>query len=301
MAFLAFARAQVEMTVLETGLGGRLDATNIVTPLASVITNIAYDHMQWLGDTLAKIAAEKAGIIKPGIPVLTATENPEALAVIERVATEKNAPLIRVRSAECGVQSTDLPLLGVHQKQNAGLALATVEVLQIQIPVTPKQIETGLQNVDWPGRLQLIERGGQKILLDGAHNVAGAETLRAALQNDFAGTRPMFIFGALADKNWPEICKIFAPLAAKVFTVPVASARTADAGEIAEVFRRENPAAEVTVCRDFSEAFFACKDGHFIVVTGSLYLVGEALERLGLSPAGGERGLNEWSAVAGKK
>jgi dihydrofolate synthase/folylpolyglutamate synthase len=296
MALKHFAEQNCDLVIWETGLGGRLDATNIVTPLASVITNIAFDHMQWLGDTLAKIAAEKAGIIKPGIPVVTAVENPEALAVIENVARDKGAALTRI--SDFGFRISDLPLLGEHQKINAALALAMVEVLQKQIPVSQKQIETGLQNVDWPGRLQIIERGAQKILLDGAHNVAGAETLRAALQNDFAGCRPLFIFGALADKEWLEICKILAPLAAKVFTVPVASARTADAGEVAAVFRRENPAAEVVVCKNLSEAVFACKDEPFIVVTGSLYLVGEALEKLGALPSDGdERGLNEWSAV----
>jgi dihydrofolate synthase/folylpolyglutamate synthase len=298
MALKYFAENKCDLVIWETGLGGRLDATNIVTPLASIITNIAFDHTQWLGDTLAKIAAEKAGIIKSVVPVVTATENPEALAVIEKVAAEKNAALTRVRSGEWGVRSVKLPLLGEHQKINAVLALATVEVLQKQIAVSQKQIEAGLQNVDWPGRLQLIERGTQKILLDGAHNVAGAETLRAALQSDFAGTRPVILFGALADKNWPDICKIFAPLAAKVFTVPVASARTADASEIADVFRRANPVAEVVVCQNFSEAVIACKNEPFIVVTGSLYLVGEALEKLvGLPSDGGERGLNEWSAV----
>ena len=298
MALKYFAEQKCDLVIWETGLGGRLDATNIVTPLASVITNIAFDHMQWLGDTLAKIAGEKAGIIKPGIPVLTATENPEALAVIQMVAKEKAAPLTQLRISDFGFRTANLPLVGEHQKVNAALALATVEVLQKQIPVTPKQIETGLQKVDWPGRLQLIGHGAQKILLDGAHNVAGAETLRAALQSDFAGTRPAFIFGALANKSWPDICKIFAPLAARVFTVPVASVRSADADEIAEVFRRENPAAEVVVCQDFSEALSACKGEPFIVVTGSLYLVGEALETLGGLPSdGGERGLNEWSAT----
>ena len=296
MALKYFAEQNCELVIWETGLGGRLDATNIVTPLASVITNIAFDHMQWLGDTLAKIAAEKAGIIKPGISVVTAVENSEAMAVIKRVAMEKGATLTQVRSAECEVWNMNLSLLGEHQKQNAALALATVEVLQKQIPVSQEQIEIGLRNVDWPGRLQLIERGTQKILLDGAHNVAGGETLRAALQNDFGEARPVFIFGALADKNWPDICRILAPLAAKVYTVSVASSRTAGAGEVAEVFRRENPAAKVVACEGLAEAVFACKNEPFIVITGSLYLIGEALEQLGELPSdGGERGLNEWS------
>jgi dihydrofolate synthase/folylpolyglutamate synthase len=150
--------------------------------------------------------------------------------------------------------------------------------------------------------LQLIKRpGGQIVLLDGAHNLAGAETLRKALEKNFSGVRPVIIFGALADKKWLAICRLLAPLAAKIFTVPVSSQRTADAGELAEVFHAVNPRDAVTAMANLSDALNASKDEAFVVITGSLYLVGEALERLGLSPAGGERGLNEWSAVAGKK
>jgi dihydrofolate synthase/folylpolyglutamate synthase len=187
--------------------------------------------------------------------------------------------------------------LGAHQKLNAALALATVEILQKQIPVSEENIRAGLASVNWPGRLQLIERGGQTILLDGAHNVVGAETLRAALENEFAGKRPVLIFGALADKNWPDICRLLAPLAAKIFTVPVASERTADPRELAEIFRSANPAAAVETAENLSAALNANKDEPFVVITGSLYLIGESLERLGVLPSdGGERGLNEWSA-----
>jgi dihydrofolate synthase/folylpolyglutamate synthase len=299
IALKFFAEQKCDLMIWETGLGGRLDATNIVTPLASVITNIAFDHEQWLGDTLEKIAAEKAGIIKPGIPVVTATAEPSALAVISKIAREKNAPLIRSQKSEVRSQKLRMSLIGEHQKLNAALAMATVEVLQKQIPVSEEQIHVGLQNVNWPGRLQLIGKpNGQKILLDGAHNVAGAETLCAALEKDFASAKPVIIFGALADKNWPHICRILAPLAAIIITVPVASARAADAHELAKTFHSANPAAETTACKSFSEAMIACNDAAFIVVTGSLYLVGEALELFGLSPANtGERGLNEWSAA----
>ncbi len=188
--------------------------------------------------------------------------------------------------------------LGDHQKLNAVLALATVEILQKQMPVATEDIRAGLAGVNWPGRLQLIEKpGGQKILLDGAHNVAGAEALRATLAKHFADVRPVLIFGALADKNWPGICRILAPLAVKIFTVPVASERTANAHALAEIFRSANPAAEVAACENLAAALNASKDGHFVLITGSLYLVGEALERLGFVTAdGGERGLNEWTA-----
>jgi dihydrofolate synthase/folylpolyglutamate synthase len=146
--------------------------------------------------------------------------------------------------------------------------------------------------------LQLITQpGGQKILLVGAHNADGAKALRAALEKHFATIRPVIIFGALADKQWPEICRTLAPLTAKIFTVPVASERTADAAELATAFRSANPAADVLVGKNLAEALIASKDAAFIVVTGSLYLVGEALELLGHSPAQtGERGLNEWTA-----
>ncbi len=314
--------------ILETGLGGRLDATNIVTPLASVITNIGFDHQQWLGDTLEKIAAEKAGIIKPEIPVVTATNEPEALAVIEKIAREKNAPL-KISTSERLAGTLAPSLLGEHQKLNARLALATVEVLQKQISVSADNIHAGLANVDWPGRLQLItQSGGQKILLDGAHNLDGAKALRAALESllplpakrdEGRGEgqiekttssprpalplgekreKPAFIAGFLGDKDWRPMCEMLAPLAEKVFTVPVASQRTADAHELAAAFRTANPAAEVVACKNLAEAFNTSKDAAFIVVTGSLYLVGEALELLGHSPAStGERGLNEWSAT----
>ena len=295
MALKFFAEQKCDLVIWETGLGGRLDATNIVTPLASVITNIAFDHQQWLGDTLEKIAAEKAGIIKPGIPVLTATDEPSALAVIEKIAREKNAPL-KIVSQLAGTLPS--PLRGAHQNLNTALAAATVEILQKQIPVMEEEIRAGLADVNWPGRLQLIQKpDGKKILLDGAHNVAGAEALRTALKNDFAGARPVIIFGALADKNWPDICRMLAPLAAKIFTVPVASGRTADANELAKMFLSANPQVEVMACENLTGALNASQDEAFIVVTGSLYLVGEALELLGHSPAEtGERGLNEWSA-----
>jgi dihydrofolate synthase / folylpolyglutamate synthase len=299
MALKFFAEQKCDLVIWETGLGGRLDATNIVTPLASVITNIAFDHQQWLGDTLEKIAAEKAGIIKPGIPIVTATDEPSALAVIAKIALEKNAPSKIVATDETQSQFAEPlapPLLGEHQKLNTMLALTTVEVLQRHIPVSEEKIRQGLADVHWPGRLQLIQKpNGQKILLDGAHNLAGAEALQSALEKHFAGEKLVLIFGALADKQWPDICRTLAPLAAKIFTVPVASARTADANELAKTFRSANRQAEVTALENLREAIIASKDESFIVVTGSLYLVGEMLELFGLSPANAdERGLNEW-------
>jgi dihydrofolate synthase/folylpolyglutamate synthase len=297
LALMWFAEQRCDLVIWETGLGGRLDATNIVTPLASVITNIAFDHEPWLGNTLAKIAAEKAGIIKPGVPVLTSTESPEALEVIAAAAQKNWAPLTQIHPPTAEPVPFSLPLMGRHQKINAALAQATVEVLQTQIHVDPENLRVGLNLVDWPGRMQLISNpGGSKILLDGAHNPAGAEVLRLTLQTEFAGQSPAFIFGSLGDKNWLEICRTLAPLASRILTVPVASKRTADPRELAAAFRAAHPAAEVTVCADLPAALKAVENEGFIVITGSLYLIGEALDRLGLSLAGpGERGLNEWS------
>jgi dihydrofolate synthase / folylpolyglutamate synthase len=315
MALKFFAEQKCDLVIWETGLGGRLDATNIVTPLASVITNIAFDHQQWLGDTLEKIAAEKAGIIKPEIPVVTTTDEPSALAVIEKIAKEKNAPLKIVgkdaarRRLDSAARCPYLSLLGDHQRINAALALATVEILQNQIPVSEKQIEIGLKNVKWPGRLQLIEKAdGQKFLLDGAHNVASAKILREALEKNFPPKDRMLILGILRDKDWQEICEILSPLAAKIFLVPVASERSASPKELAEICRIANPAAEIFVYGSLKEALE--KSGsrgrsphqNFIIITGSLYLVGEALELLGFSPAAeNERALNEWSSKRATK
>ena len=301
MALKYFAEQKCDLVVWETGLGGRLDATNIVTPLASVITNIAFDHEQWLGNTLAKIAAEKAGIIKPGVPIVTATADAEALEVIQKTAKEKNAPLTVVainKTEPLLEESFTTTMLGEHQKLNATLALATVAVLKNVIAVNAEAIRAGMANVNWAGRLQLIQKpNGQKILLDGAHNLAGATALCAALEQDFPGARPLLIFGALGDKNWSAICRLLAPLADQFFTVPVASERTTDANALAEAFRSANPKAVVAVKSNLSEALKACKDEPLVVITGSLYLIGEALELLGISPAAtDERGLNEWTA-----
>jgi len=299
MALKFFAEQKCDLVIWETGLGGRLDSTNIVTPLASVITNIALDHQQWLGDTLGKIAAEKAGIIKPGVPTVTSADEPEALGVIEKIAQEKQAPLTRVTRASClqaGVGMAALSLPGEHQKLNAALALATVGILQKQIAVTEEQIRAGLAGVNWPGRLQSIQKpDGKDILLDGAHNVAGAKVLREALEKSFPLAGRTLILGVLQDKDWQHICETLAPLAARIFTVPVSSERTADAKDLAAACGALNPSSEILACANLAEALKKSADDAFVIVTGSLYLVGEALEMLGLSPVGaGERGLNEW-------
>jgi dihydrofolate synthase/folylpolyglutamate synthase len=301
MALRYFVEERCDLVVWETGLGGRLDATNIVTPLASVITNISFDHMQWLGDTLEKIAAEKAGIIKPGVPVLKADDPPEVLAVFARVARENGAPLRIVTAADTRrppLDRIELPLLGEHQRRNAALALATVETLHPQLPVPPEALERGLREVHWPGRLQLIRTGdGRTILLDGAHNPAAAATLRQALAGLWPGRRPALVLGVLADKDWPAIVRELAPPADRIYAVPVHSPRAAGVTDLAAACRAAQPAAEVIECASAAQALEQAAAEPFLVVTGSLYLVGEALERLGPAAAPGERELNHYRAA----
>ena len=300
MALLYFAAQKCDLVIWETGLGGRLDATNIVTPLASVITNIQYDHQKYLGETLASIAAEKAGIIKPGIPVVTGTDAAEALPVIRETALRQNAPLHVVAARDTETPPLDhikLPLLGDHQRVNAAVALAAVRVLNEKLPVSTRAVENGLGSVYWPGRLQLVRRpSGQRVLLDGAHNLDGAKALAAALRQYFPQNRPALVLGILRDKDWTHMCQLLAPLAERILLVPVHSERTAEPHGLAEVCHQANPAAEVAEFAGLREALAVTTTAPFVTIAGSLYLIGEAMELLQLSPARpeSERGLNEW-------
>jgi dihydrofolate synthase/folylpolyglutamate synthase len=302
LALIYFADQQCDLVIWETGMGGRLDATNIVAPLASLITNIQFDHQKWLGTTRAQIAAEKAGIIKSRVPALTATDDPEALAVIVQTAQAQQAPLTRVdRSHPAFRQAARLrlSLLGDHQKLNAALAMAAVHTLTPQLPVRELELRHGLEHVRWPGRLQLIARpDGRHFLLDGAHNLAGAQTLKAALARYFPAVRPTLILGILEDKDWFHMCQLLAPLASRIRCVPVRSERTAAPDALARACAGSPPATETRACATLEEALSLSQDGPFVVVAGSLYLVGEAMELLQVSPAEGpsETALNEWNA-----
>ena len=282
MALEHFARAQCDIVLLETGLGGRLDATNIVTPLATVITPIALDHQQYLGETLAQIAAEKAGIIKQGIPALSAPQPPEAIAVLEQTG-----PITFVDAEHATA------LAGKHQRQNAALAAATVEALQTTLPVKNDSIETGLANVHWPARAQAIEHDGRKLLLDAVHNPASAEALRGVLAELHSGQRPALLLGVLADKNWEQMVGILAPVAGRIVCVPVSSERTLPPDELAEACRQQTD-CEVIASASLEDGLAAVAADDFVVITGSIYLLGEAMELLGLAAAVDEKDLNEW-------
>jgi dihydrofolate synthase/folylpolyglutamate synthase len=302
MALVFFAENNCDLVVWETGLGGRLDATNIVTPLASVISNVQLDHQQWLGDTLPQIAHEKAGIIKPGIPVITTTEVPSALEVIARVACENNAPLTLIRHAavtQPPLDTLELPLKGEHQRMNAALAVATVQALQHQMPVTEACLREGLKRVQWAGRLQVeTTPTGQILVLDGAHNPAGAGTLRAAIKQYFPQARPVLILGMLRDKDWMTMCEILAPLADQIYLVPVHSERTAAPEELRGACQKAHATVAIHPVDSLSQALAQSAADPLVVVTGSLYLIGEAIELLHLvpQPHTDERRLNEWGA-----
>lgn len=300
MALNYFAEQKCELVIWETGLGGRLDATNIVIPLASVITNIGIEHSEWLGDTVEKIAFEKAGIIKPGQPVLTAATPGHGLEVISDVAMERHSPLTVVGAAQAHqppLDVVDLPLHGPHQRLNAALALATVRALSGEIPVSEIALRTGLAKVDWAGRMHRIQTdSGQTILLDGAHNPDGADALRIALEEEFPGAKPLIIFGVFRDKDSSSMCHSLAPLAGKILLTPVHSERSEDPAKLVAACRESNPNAPIEVCSSLAEALKKAADVPFIVIAGSLYLVGEAMELLHVARASetDEKKLNEW-------
>ena len=318
IAFAHFAREKVDIAVLEVGMGGRLDATNVVEPLVSVIADIALDHQKFLGDTVGEIAREKAGIIRPGGVVVTLPQQPEANDVIGNTIldldavgvsaaqyvppispaspeyrvprTEKNAepryryPL-RVMGKEILVES---PLVGRHQLRNVALSIASAEeVSKKGLPgITPESIERGIRETRWPGRFQVRPAGNgwPEIVLDVAHNPAGAWALRSALSERYEDRPLLFIFGAMRDKAISEMTEILFPLARRVIATRPENPRSASAEEIQHAAYRTE--AEIETAADVKLALERARTGAIaetvIVVTGSIYLVGEAMGSLGL-------------------
>jgi dihydrofolate synthase/folylpolyglutamate synthase len=302
MALLYFAEQKCELVIWETGMGGRLDATNVVTPLASVITNIQHDHQHWLGHTLEQIAAEKAGIIKRGIPIFTATPVGPALEVIRAIATQQGAPLTVISPNDKPLPQfseilTELPLLGTHQRLNATLALSVCSALSGVIPVSADAMHRGISTVSWPGRLQLIHRGNSQILIDGAHNPDGAKSLATALTHNFPQRPLTLILGLFRDKSWREMCDVLVPLAARVLLVPLSTERTADPDEVQAYCSSKFAESQILKCESLAAALQISASDDFIVIAGSLHLIGEAMEKLKVSTSShSERALNEWDA-----
>ncbi len=304
MAFEHFARAQVEIAVLEVGMGGRLDATNVVEPAVSVITDIALDHQKFLGDTIAEIAGEKAGIIRPGGVVVTLPQHPEANEVLGRTILQRNARAVNAadyvpnfasgdsRAATGNYELTVMgelitvasSLSGRHQWRNLALAIAAAEELNKNgFRVSARDIERGIRATRWPGRFQVVQHEGREYVFDVAHNPAGAWALRAALSERYPEQPLTFVFGVMRDKAVAEIARILFPLAARVIATRAENPRSADPEEIRAAGAATGvevvcePALATAVARARSLA-----GAGVIVVTGSIYVVGEALRVLGV-------------------
>ncbi len=313
IAFAYFARQQVELAVLEVGMGGRLDATNVIEPRVSVITDISLDHEKYLGTTVREIAAEKAGILRAGGQFVTLPQSPEANDVIGNTAMQIGAraisavpyvPPVSPASAryldaalyryplEIGGERIEIetPLVGRHQLRNIALAVATAEELRAQgfRGITPAAIERGIRQTRWPGRFQVIPAtaGSGEIVLDAAHNPAGAWALRAALSERYGDREPVMIFGAMQDKAVPEMTEILFPVVARVVVTPVDHPRSATVQAVQEAAQRtgadmvaaSSPADALRRARELAGADTP------IVVTGSIYLIGEVMRELGIRP-----------------
>jgi dihydrofolate synthase/folylpolyglutamate synthase len=319
LAFVAFREAVMRHAVVEVGLGGRLDATNVVDPMATAITSISYDHMEVLGHTLAEIAREKAGIIKPGVPILTSARALEALEVIARIAAERDAPLICIgpdgatdgatdgaytytigvardagqtfsmRGPQSAYADLELGLLGEHQIENATLAVALAETLrQAGLPISEEAVRRGLREARWPARLQVVGHTPE-IVVDAAHNADSFARLLAALRRHFSFERLILVIGVLADKDLPGIASVVAGGGVDLaIATTVASPRAQPAAVIAEALRKAAPALETRAyagsAAALAEALREAGPRDLICVAGSVYFAGEALRWLAERP-----------------
>ncbi|HKV82006.1 MAG TPA: folylpolyglutamate synthase/dihydrofolate synthase family protein, partial [Candidatus Sulfotelmatobacter sp.] len=312
IAFSQFARERVDVAVLEVGMGGRLDATNVVEPLVSVIADISLDHQKFLGNTVGEIAREKVGIIRPGGVVVTLPQQPEANDVIGNTILELDAvgvsavqyvPPVSPGSTESRVAFTESnslrsryplrvmgkqiliesPLVGRHQLRNVALAIAAAEELSKKglAGITPDSIERGIRETLWPGRFQVLPAGAgwPEIVLDVAHNPAGAWALRSALSERYDDRPLIFVFGAMRDKAISEMTEILFPLSLRVIATRPDNPRAAPPEEIQQAGNRTGAEIEIVPeVRAALEHARACAAGKaVVVVTGSIYLVGEAI------------------------
>jgi dihydrofolate synthase / folylpolyglutamate synthase len=317
IAFEYFAREKLAIAVLEVGMGGRLDATNVVEPLVSVITDVALDHQKFLGDTITEIAREKAGIIRPGRPTVTLPQTPEANDVLGKTVLEMDAraisavpyvPPVSPNSAQylqpsaqdkagyiaryplqvMGKEITvESPLVGRHQLRNVALAIAAAEELSREqfSGITPASIAQGIRDANWPGRFQVLPATAEhpEIVFDVAHNPAGAWALRSTLSATYEDRPLVFVFGAMRDKAIGEIAEILFPLADRVVATHADNPRAATPAEIREAAHRV--AVEIEEATDvpvaLAKARSAAGTRGLVVVTGSIYIVGEAMRALG--------------------
>jgi dihydrofolate synthase / folylpolyglutamate synthase len=299
MAFLIFAERRIDFAIYEVGLGGRLDSTNIVTPQVAIITPIDFDHENFLGHSIAEIAAEKAGIIKPGATIVSSVTRPEARAVVAHKCAEMRARLVGVNeewrleekppaagfyravatSKESGAKLIIAPALpGRFQLQNALAAATAARVLSENgdFRIDDKTIERGIANVRWPGRLERLSEN-PAVYLDGAHNPAGARELLKFWQDNFAGRRIVLVYGAMRDKAVDEIAGVLFPHAHEVILTEPQQPRAISAALLSEMTAHltSHPAVIPNSVEAFDRAIEIAREGDAVFVTGSLYLIGE--------------------------
>jgi dihydrofolate synthase/folylpolyglutamate synthase len=296
IAFLYFADNEVDVAVVEVGLGGRLDASNVLTPLVSVITSLSLDHTYLLGDTLAEIAIEKGGIIKPGLPVVSSPQKPEALAELQRIANDKGAPLIlagRDWIAESKgkklrhhqpAEEWHQEIRIMYQQENALVALATLDLISDSFSgLTLESVRVGLATVDWPGRMQLLVHGSGKptLLVDCAHNVDSARKLVLTIKKDFEFDRLFFILGMTADKDVKGILNMFLPLSDYTMLTSSGHPRASDPGGLFKLSTELGFETQTysDVSKAVQAAFRMSTESDLICVTGSIFLVGDLLNQ----------------------
>jgi dihydrofolate synthase/folylpolyglutamate synthase len=296
MALYEFARQKVDWAVIETGMGGRLDATNVIQPELAIITNISLEHRQYLGNTVNEIAAEKAGIIKYRKPVITAISQKNAYGVVEKIAAGKKAPLFRlgrdfrVRRHYPGTFSyygidtvwhnLQTALQGSHQADNAALVLAACELLNAgKTNLVIDNIKKGLTTNHWPGRLETVSED-PLIILDGAHNQAAASNLARFLATELAGREITLVLGILDDKPYKMMLKSLLPLASRVVLTRAKIDRALDPRRLLDVAQNYNIESHLVadVAGAVKHAMDICPPGGAICIAGSLYVVGEAKE-----------------------
>ena len=284
IAFELFRRAGIAVAVLEVGLGGRLDATNVVAPpqlVATAITSIDFDHQLYLGDTLRAIALEKAGIIKPGVPVVVGPLAPDAAAAIDEVAASRGAVVIRASPSDC--DGITVGLAGAHQRANAAVAVRLLHLLDARgIAVPAPAIEAGLADPRWPGRLDARRLSdGREMLLDAAHNPAGAAALASYLMTEGGERRPL-VFAAMRDKDVSGMFAALLPAVGRLILTRASNARSADPESLAQQARSAAPSVPIAIVPALDEALdTAWRASPRIVVAGSIFLLGDVIKTAG--------------------
>jgi dihydrofolate synthase / folylpolyglutamate synthase len=278
LALKCFCEAEIDFVILETGMGGRLDATNAIQSDVSVITPIDFDHEKWLGQSLGEIAAEKAGIIKRKVPVVSAAQRPEAEGAIRTRAAECEAPIEYVAAP---YSKTPIALAGSYQRQNAALAIAALRT--VKIDTDESAIVHGLAKIEWPARFQ---RWDERMIIDGAHNPAAAGILAESWREIFGDQRATLILAVLSDKDLRGICAALAPISDYVLLPKIRSARAAASGELAKVLADTAPSLPCSITSSIADALNQARDRpHPILITGSLHFAGEVLAHLRGEPA----------------